>query len=120
MSIYDNARKTIEYLTALIEAHDAIESGKAVAPVMEDKQGAVMAQKTTARNIALAGSGAKAELMGTIEDEPTLDAQALIDVGIDEKTAAEIIIARDGIRADAIAMDAKISAVAVDVIEEVK
>lgn len=105
MTVYEQARKAIAYLTALCDAHDAVESGKAIDTAKPESAPVdTTAQKTTAQNIALAGSGDKAALMGTISTEPTITSKELVDAGIDEKLAVEIITERDAIRADALAL----------------
>ena len=95
-------RKMAEYLTALADAQDAIEAGKKIddAPVVEPVDKA--AQKLSASNVAIAGSGVKAELCGTIENEPTATAEKLIAVGFDDKQAKELVDVGKAVRADAL------------------
>jgi len=99
---YQNIRKQIAYLTALADAHDAVEAGKALAEKAPEPAQDVAAQKLACSNIAIAGSGVKAELCGTISTEPTATAEKLIGLGFDEKQAADMVAEGAAIRVDAL------------------
>ena len=98
-------RKMAAYLTALADAQDGVETGKAIdEKTVEDAPVDVATQKISASNIAIAGSGVKAELCGTIEDEPTATVERLTAIGFDEDQAKEIIDVGAQIRVDALAL----------------
>jgi len=95
-----------EYLTALADAQDAVEAGKKIddAPVVEAQPIDIAAQKISASNIAIAGSGVKAELCGTIEGEPTATVESLVVAGFDRDQAQELIDVGKVVRADALSL----------------
>lgn len=101
---YIAARKLAAYLTALADANDAVESGKAIKEAEPAKAEDIAAQKVSASNIAIAGSGVKAELCGTISGEPTATVKALMDIGADDKLAEDMVADGKRIRADALAL----------------
>ena len=101
---YADLRKQIAYMTALCEANDAVVAGKAVAEKEPAEAADIATAKISASNIAIAGSGFKAELCGTISDEPTATVETLTSVGFDEKLAAEMIDEGARIRADALTL----------------
>lgn len=102
----ESIRKLIAYLDGLCVADEAVEAGKKVGTEPEMPKETVEQQKTSYRNIALAGSGYKAEIMGTLTTEPTVAAKELTALGLDTKTADELITKRDMVRADAVALTA--------------
>ena len=104
---YESIRKQISILTALCDSYDAVAAGKiekdkVAVPIDEVAQ--KVSALVSARNIALAGSGDKAALMGTLSTEPVLQDKDLIEIGIEEKLAEDIIKERDTIRIDALAL----------------
>lgn len=106
---YLSLRKQIAYLEALCVAHDAVEAGKAHREVAlaDERTPAELAAIKEAEllsfsNIAIAGSGFKAELCGTISGEPTATVEKLVEVGFDEKQAADLVAEGKAIRADAL------------------
>ena len=100
---YTGARKQAAYLNALCDAHSAVETGKLIKEDAEPKE-TIANQKVSASNIALAGSGAKAEIMGTISTEPTLRAADLVALGMDDKYADGVMIEAAAVRVDALAL----------------
>ena len=102
---YENVLKQITVLQSLYDAHTSVEAGKLIAePLPDAPKETVEAQKMTARNVALAGSGLKADLMGTLSTLPVLDERALVAIDFNEVQAADIVKERDTIRADAFAL----------------
>ena len=100
----DNLRKLRSYLDALIVASEVLAEPepKAVEAVPVDLE----AWKLSKRNRILAGSGDKAEILGTLSTPPTVDDKALAAVGADPEVSKAIITARDSFRADALALTA--------------
>lgn len=99
-------RKMAEYLTALADACDAVDAGKKVddALVVEAEPVDTAAQKISASNVAIAGSGVKAELCGTVADKPTATVEILTAIGFDLVQARELIDVGIAVRSDALSL----------------
>ncbi len=100
---YANIKKQIAYMQSLVDAHEAVEAGKAIRP---DAPVDIEAQKISCSNIALASASGspKSQLIGNLSEQPTIKADDLILIGIDEKLADEMITEGAAIRADALAL----------------
>lgn len=129
-----NARKLANYYRAIADAQDALaacpkdptefyseetkaaESFVAAGMSQEAAEKAVAenARQTadaqfrdavvSARNLVLAGSGEKAELLGTLSTEPTADSKALEAAGLDAAAAAALLVKATELRAAALAL----------------
>ncbi|MFA6198646.1 MAG: hypothetical protein WC734_05890 [Patescibacteria group bacterium] len=99
---YTGARKQAAYLTALCDAHDAVVAGKALKE--DEPKETLEAQKISASNIALAGSSAKAEILGTLSAAPSMKTDDLVKIGMETKYAEAVMIEAATIRADALAL----------------
>ena len=65
----------------------------------------LVAYWTSVRNQILAGSGIKAEWLGTLSTEPQYDADDLEAIGFTAAEAARLTAVRDEMRATALALD---------------
>lgn len=110
---YANLRKQAMILNALCDAHEAIEAGKAREKVIiadertpEQMEEIKQAELISYSNIVLASASGslKSQLLGNLSDEPTLKAEDLVRLEIDEKLADEIIAESVVIRTDALAL----------------
>ena len=104
---YELLKKVIVGLQGFVDAHEAVLAGQAIdleQPPEPVDPNDVLNRKTEARNRALANGGAKAELLGTLSTEPTIDENVLISIGVDKVFAASLIAERNKIRAEAFAL----------------
>ena len=95
--------KRITVMQALSTAYKAVEAGKvAEAPEPVDLE----AQKTSARNIALANDPAtlKGQLLGTLTTAPTLTVKGLEALGFDTAEAEDVIATAAKTRIDGFAL----------------
>jgi len=106
MALRDDLLKLRGYIDALLESQAAVDGIEAVEnpPAPPDPVAALR----SIRNIVLAGSDDKAELMGTMEAEPVVDVDALRELGVLASTANAMIAARDSIRDAALALSAQV------------
>jgi hypothetical protein len=89
-------RKLRAYCSELIAAHEVLAE-----PAPEAKEAVAVdlaAWKLSQSNRILAGSGEKAELLGTLSTEPTVKAGDLTKLDVYPSTEAELLAARDDIR----------------------
>jgi hypothetical protein len=100
-----NLRKLRAYLDALLQASEVL-AEEPPKPV-EAKSVDLAAWAVSQRNRVLAGSGDKADLLGTLSTAPVVDDKVLAAVGADAEIAKAIITARDELRSAALALTAE-------------
>lgn len=101
MALRDDLVKLRSYIDALIQGLDGLAGAEPPpTPPAPDPQDYLVA----ARNSVLAGSGDKAGLFGTLVEAPVVTSQELRDLGLLASQADAIIAARDGARAQALAL----------------
>ena len=106
-----NARKLSLWYKAIADAEDALaampkdkaEVEAGLGPQADADQ-LYRDAVVTARNTVLAGSGEKAELLGTLSTAPTADAKALTDAGLEGKENDELLAKAAELRATALAI----------------
>lgn len=96
----ENLTKLRDYVSALLDADAVMSEAVPESPEPVD----LAAWKTSQRNRVLAGSGRKAELLGTLSTEPSIRDADLDALGIDAEAAAVIKAERDRIRQAALAL----------------
>lgn len=105
-------RKLADVYRVLAKAQEALDQCpksltdvSAVEAVTAEKQ--YEDEVTSARNVVLAGSGVKAELIGTLYTAPTATDGYLVSAGLDEKTEDVLLALAAEIRNKALALDTK-------------
>jgi hypothetical protein len=104
-----NARKLSLWYKAIADAEDALaampkDKSEIDPGTPVDVDQAYRDAVVTARNTVLAGSGEKAELLGTLSTPPTADAKALTDAGLEGKENDELLAKAAELRATALAI----------------
>ncbi len=96
-------RKLRNTINALLQASEVMDEPM---PKAERDMSAeeATAWKTSQRNRVLAGSGDKAEFLGTLSTEPVVSAADLEAMGVSKTDAAEMVAERDSLRAEALAL----------------
>jgi len=104
-----NARKLSEWYKAVADAEEALaampkDKSEVDPGPQADADQLYRDAVVSARNIVLAGSGAKAELFGTLSTAATADSEALADAGLDGKEVTELLAKAAELRTTALAI----------------